>query len=121
MVALFTAPVTAVQSPLCSSTVPLLINSYGLKTHSPKGVAIELDALTSSNGSNFTVSLDGESYGPFSLYQNNSNGAIANVWGVTGLNPTVLHTFELHKFDNSDSQITIDAIRWVSCPNIYLI
>jgi hypothetical protein len=77
------------------------------------GSSIQLDALENSNGANFTITLDGSSYGPYSLYA--STATIANVWSQANLNSSE-HTLIIKRVSpnndqNSSRQINIDAFR----------
>ncbi|CAG7849338.1 SubName: Full=Uncharacterized protein {ECO:0000313/EMBL:CCA78051.1} [Serendipita indica DSM 11827] len=60
------------------------------------GTFIQIDALRSPDGGNFTVLLDGSLFGPYSLYS--PNATVGNVWSQTSLSPSATHTVEMRKF-----------------------
>lgn len=78
------------------------------------GTFIQIDALRSPDGGNFTVLLDGSLFGPYSLYS--PNATVGNVWSQTSLSPSATHTVEMRKvqatvgLDDTHS-INIDSFR----------
>ncbi|PVG04469.1 hypothetical protein CPB86DRAFT_810276 [Serendipita vermifera] len=77
------------------------------------GSSIRLDALENPNGANFTITLDGSQYGPYSLYA--PNASVGNVWSQNNLNSNE-HTLVIKRIspnndDNSSRQINVDAFR----------
>lgn len=80
------------------------------------GTSIEIDAKKSPTGANFSVVLDGSTYGPYSLYA--PTASVGNVWSQSQLNPTATHTIALQKVQQSagpDSvlELNVDAFRYV--------
>jgi hypothetical protein len=99
---------------LCCSQVSKNTSSQAVANAFVPGAYIELDALKSPNGANFTVLLDGSSYGPYPLYSTNTS--VTSVWSTTGLNPTATHTIEIHRATstadvNGATDINIDAFQ----------
>ncbi|KIM19545.1 hypothetical protein M408DRAFT_194049 [Serendipita vermifera MAFF 305830] len=82
------------------------------------GSSVQIDAQKSPDGANFTVVLDGSTYGPYSLYA--PTPTIVNVWSQTQLSPTATHTLSVQKAKQSSGpdsvlELNIDAFRSVPC------
>ncbi|KAG8831747.1 hypothetical protein FRC17_002630 [Serendipita sp. 399] len=81
------------------------------------GTSVQIDALRSQNGANFTVRLDNSIYGPYSLY--GVNATVSNVWSQDRLDASVTHTIELRKAQGSGEAlaINVDRFRIASVPS----
>ncbi|KAG9057271.1 hypothetical protein FS842_007809 [Serendipita sp. 407] len=81
------------------------------------GTSVQVDALRSPNGANFTVRLDNSLYGPYSLY--GANATVSNVWSQDRLDPSVTHTIEIRKAQGASEAlaINVDRFRIASVPS----